>query len=29
MQMKITVVEEEDFNGWLKDQKTLAQVINQ
>ncbi len=29
MQMKITVVEEEDFNSWLKNQKTLAQVINQ
>jgi cytochrome c oxidase subunit 2 len=29
MQMKVTVVEEEDFNSWLKNQKTLAQVINQ
>ena len=27
MQMKITVVEEEDFNNWLKDKKTLAQVL--
>jgi cytochrome c oxidase subunit 2 len=28
MQMKIVVQEEEDFNNWLKEQKTLAQVIN-
>jgi cytochrome c oxidase subunit 2 len=28
MQMKVTVVEEEDFNGWIKNQKTLAQVLN-
>ena len=27
MQMKVTVVEEDDFNVWLKEQKTLAQVI--
>ncbi len=27
MQMKITVVEEEDYNKWLGEQKTLAQVI--
>ncbi len=27
MQMKIIVEEEEDFNNWLKQQKTLAQVI--
>ena len=27
MQMKVTVVEEDDFNSWIKDQKTLAQVI--
>ncbi|MCA0933576.1 cytochrome c oxidase subunit II [Lutimonas saemankumensis] len=28
MQMKVVVQEEEDFNKWLKEQKTLAQVIN-
>mgnify|MGYP001547396649 FL=1 len=28
MQMKIIVEEEEDFNNWIKDQKTIAQVIN-
>ena len=28
MQMKIIVQEEEDFNKWLKSQKTIAQVIN-
>jgi cytochrome c oxidase subunit 2 len=28
MQMKIIVHEEEDFNNWLKEQKTLAQIIN-
>ena len=28
MQMKVVVQEEEDFNNWLKEQKTLAQVIN-
>jgi len=28
MQMKVVVEEEEDFNKWLKEQKTLAQVIN-
>ena len=28
MQMKVVVEEEEDFNNWLKEQKTLAQVIN-
>jgi cytochrome c oxidase subunit 2 len=27
MQMKIIVEEEEDFNAWLKDQKTMAQVV--
>ncbi|MDY0780846.1 cytochrome c oxidase subunit II [Tenacibaculum sp. IB213877] len=27
MQMKITVVEEEEYNKWLGEQKTLAQVI--
>ena len=27
MQMKVIVEEEEDFNNWLKQQKTLAQVI--
>lgn len=27
MQMKITVVEEDQYNKWLADQKTLAQVI--
>jgi len=27
MQMKIIVEEEEDFNSWLKDQKTMAQVV--
>ena len=27
MQMKITVVEEHDYNKWLSEQKTLAQVI--
>ncbi|REH55995.1 cytochrome c oxidase subunit 2 [Tenacibaculum gallaicum] len=27
MQMKITVVEEEEYNKWLLEQKTLAQVI--
>nr|WP_299031214.1 cytochrome c oxidase subunit II [uncultured Tenacibaculum sp.] len=27
MQMKITVVEEEEYNKWLSEQKTLAQVI--
>ena len=27
MQMKITVVEEQDYNKWLSEQKTLAQVI--
>lgn len=27
MQMKITVVEEADYNKWLSEQKTLAQVI--
>ncbi len=28
MQMKVVVEEEEDFNKWLKEQKTLAQVVN-
>jgi len=28
MQMKVIVEEEQDFNNWLKEQKTLAQVIN-
>ena len=28
MQMKVIVEEEADFNNWLKEQKTLAQVIN-
>jgi len=28
MQMKVVVEEEADFNNWLKEQKTLAQVIN-
>ncbi|MCP4883547.1 MAG: cytochrome c oxidase subunit II [Flavobacteriales bacterium] len=28
MQMKVVVEEEEDFNKWLKEQKTLAEVIN-
>jgi len=28
MQMKVVVEEEEDFNKWLGEQKTLAQVIN-
>jgi len=28
MQMKVVVQEEADFNKWLKEQKTLAQVIN-
>jgi len=28
MQMKVVVEEEEDFNNWLKEQKTLAQVVN-
>ena len=28
MQMKIVVEEEADFNKWLKDQKSLAQLIN-
>ena len=28
MQMKVVVEEEEDFNKWLKEQKTLTQVIN-
>jgi len=28
MQMKIVVQEEADFNNWLKEQKTLAQIIN-
>lgn len=28
MQMKVIVEEEEDFNKWLGEQKTLAQVIN-
>jgi cytochrome c oxidase subunit 2 len=27
MQMKIIVQEEADFNAWLKDQKTMAQVV--
>jgi len=27
MQMKITVVEEEEFNSWLKNKETLAQVL--
>ena len=27
MQMKIVVEEEADFNNWLKNQKTLAQVV--
>ena len=27
MQMKITVVEEDEYNKWLSEQKTLAQVI--
>ena len=27
MQMKIVVQEEEDFNAWIKSQKTIAQVI--
>ncbi len=29
MQMKVTVVEEDVFNKWLKEQKTFAQIINQ
>ncbi len=28
MQMKVVVQEEEDFNNWLGEQKTLAEVIN-
>jgi len=28
MQMKVVVEEEAEFNNWLKEQKTLAQVIN-
>jgi cytochrome c oxidase subunit 2 len=28
MQMKVVVQEEEDFNKWLKEQKTLTQVVN-
>ena len=28
MQMKVVVQEEEDFNNWLKEQKTLTEVIN-
>ncbi len=28
MQMKVVVEEEADFNSWLNEQKTLAQVIN-
>jgi len=28
MQMKVVVEEEEDFNKWIKEQKTLAEVIN-
>ena len=28
MQMKVVVEEEADFNNWLNEQKTLAQVIN-
>jgi len=28
MQMKVVVQEEADFNKWLKEQKTLTQVIN-
>ncbi len=28
MQMKVVVQEEEDFNKWLKEQKTLTEVIN-
>jgi len=28
MQMKIVVEEEADFNNWLKQQKTLAQIVN-
>jgi cytochrome c oxidase subunit 2 len=28
MQMKVVVQEEEDFNKWLAEQKTLAEVIN-
>jgi len=27
MQMKIIVEEEDDFNAWIKDQKTMAQVV--
>ncbi len=27
MQMKIIVEEEEDFNAWMKEQKTMAQVV--
>jgi len=28
MQMKVVVQEEEDFNKWLKEQKTITEVIN-
>jgi len=28
MQMKVVVQEEEDFNNWLKEQKTITEVIN-
>jgi cytochrome c oxidase subunit 2 len=28
MQMKVVVEEEEEFNKWLGEQKTLAEVIN-
>ena len=28
MQMKVVVQEEDDFNKWLKEQKTLTEVIN-
>ena len=28
MQMKVVVEEEEDFNKWLKEQKTLTEIIN-
>ena len=29
MQMKITVVEEDEFNEWIGKQATLAEVIKQ
>jgi heme/copper-type cytochrome/quinol oxidase subunit 2 len=27
MQMKIVVEEEADFNAWIKEQKTIAQLV--